>query len=227
MNVKYSFLIPYYKRGDLFKNTLNSYLMYYSNRTDYEIVLIEDYKNQINNEEHELLVSIIDEYSSKINFVYLKRPIEQTYNPSAHFNMAARESNGEFLLLTNPECMHQSDILCEFDLVFSSNPNVYIACACYDPILGWLDHSLYHNRLLHWCNAINKLDFFQLKGFDENYIHGIAFEDNDFVQKIIKSGMTIVRRDDIVILHQTHDRFENSELLDINAIYYNQKWGCT
>lgn len=223
--LKYSFIVPYYKRSDLLRNTLESYKLYYSDRQDYEIIIIEDYKNQTNQTEHNLLLRTLEEYKHNMHFVVVQRPQEEIYNPSPHFNSGAICANGEFLILTNPECKHTKDILSEFDKIFAKNKNSYIVCGCYDEMFGWKQHSAHENRLLHWCNGISKYNFYKIGGFDLNYVMGIAYEDDDFAIKIQQSSfLDIVIRDDLLIHHQSHEYITNQILWDINYEYFIKKW---
>ena len=43
--IKYTFVMPYYRRGVQFYNTLASLRYYYGDRNDWDIVIVEDSKN--------------------------------------------------------------------------------------------------------------------------------------------------------------------------------------
>ena len=220
--MKYSIVMPYYKRASLLDETLASFEKYYTHRNDWEVLIIEDYKNQIDNFEHTELLRVI-KLHPHINTRHLRRTQEQSLNPAKHFNMAVKESTGEYIVLTNPECKHQSDVLSDFDHVLDVTPHVYVVCNCYDNELGWLEHET-NRRDLHWCSVIAKPDYWKIGGFDEKYADGIGFEDNDFAEKIKHSDLPIIRLSRSVVLHQSHEREEYTEPWYKNEEYFNSKW---
>lgn len=245
--MKYSFILPYYKRSKQFQNTLESFIYHYHDRQDFEILIIEDYKNFIEITEHKALVDIIKKYTSRMNIsLHLSKNID-TYNPSSSFNQGALLSQGFFLIISNPECFHETNLLKGFDEEINRHgKNIYIICSCLavqnidikhkeliyyeDEIMtnycnGWLQHSIYNNRMLHFCTCISKENYLSINGFDENFKNGMAWEDVDFINTIKKSNMTLKLRDDLKVLHQRHNKeYQDKQLLDINARYYREKW---
>ena len=248
-SIKYSLLMPYYNRPTQFEMTLISFLMRYSLRKDYEVVLIEESKNIKNNEYHDTLLNIINKYSkpdpqngrlTSINIKHLQYCERDTLNPSVMFNYGAKNSAGEILVITNPECYHEADVLKGFDREFLMDPNIYVVCGCklVDMVPGgsyfdykfvmWYQHSVHNNRRLHFCSAITKENYFKIGGFDEGYVDGVAFDDDDFRDTIAyRSGLTIKLRDDLVISHLNHEisnEAKRQDLIDINRNYYIRKW---
>jgi len=71
---------------------------------------------------------------------------------------------------------------------------------------GWYNHSKYNANGLHFCSAISKKDLDDLKGFDEKYANGIAYEDNDFMHRILKKGMEVRIIDSPFVIHQAHKK---------------------
>jgi GT2 family glycosyltransferase len=63
--------------------------------------------------------------------------------------------------------------------------------------------------LLHFCTSISREQYNKIGGFDKRYMYGAAVEDVDFVEKVKKSGMTIIVRDDLVTLHQDHGKAQD------------------
>jgi hypothetical protein len=226
--MKYSFIMPYWKRSSLLKETLQSYKLQYQERNDYEIIIIEDFKNQIDEIEHANLIDVLSNFPDLLIKV-IQRPSEQTFNPCQHYNQGVAISCGEYLLLTNPECKHVSNILGGLDETFIQQPNAYVVCACFDTSYAgyWYQHSIYNNRKLHFCTAINKQTYMTIGGFDENYKDGISFDDDDFIATVDKHEIEIITRDDLVVEHQSHEHFKWNypELLYKNQNYYQNKWG--
>lgn len=232
--MKYSFIIPYYKR-DCFFFSLKSFEKYYSSRNDYEIIVVEDIKNRNDPYHHKLLNDIISRFKLPIKLILNE---EFTYNPSVSFNLGVKNSNGEYIILTNPECYHESDVLKGFDEE-ENKEEVYIVCAnksvvaiSYTDKLNyhfreWFQHSVQCNRCLHHCACISEKNYLKINGFDEEYKKGIAFEDDDFVWNINKHKIPIIQRDDLITCHIAHNREHidrQYHLYKLNGNYFNKKW---
>ena len=168
--MKYSFLLPYHKR-DTLTETAKSFLEFYSNRNDYELIIVESRRTWENEVEHNKLLNIIKEFESKMSIKHYKN-MDTGYSCSVAYNIAFKNSSGDFLVVTNPECYHTINILGEFDKLFEENKNCYIICACeaVNPDkthFSWYQHSIHMNRMLHFCTAISKRNWLRTNGFCE------------------------------------------------------------
>jgi hypothetical protein len=244
MAIKYSVLYPYYKRSGHLHNTLISFLHHYSDRDDYEIVIAEDFKNMMNNHEHAELLKIIERFKDHICIIHINIPVE-TWNPCIAFNCAAEAASGDFYLVTNPECFHLANVLEGLDEEFEKDPAVYVVCGCrnrigckffiesFDELGGvdgvWFSHSEYKKGCLHFCNAMSKRSWEKVGGFDEDYRDGIAYDDNDFINRVRRAQLKIVRRDDLLTIHIDHgaariDPVKRKKLAEVNWKVYSKKW---
>lgn len=230
--MKYSFIMPYFKRAKQFVNTLKSFQKFYGTRNDWEIILIEDGKNHNDYAEHERLMQIYQHFSGGIAIKYAVAEKSNVHDSSTYRNQAARMATGTYLVQTSPECLHTVDILHGFDVEFWLNPDKYIVCGCQDETMpnGWRHHSVHHPSRFHYCSALSKENYERIGGFDEKYSEGIAYDDNDFLCKILFDGkMTLVERDDLVVIHQLHDKEHmklpnRRELWLKNRNYFIEKW---
>lgn len=68
---------------------------------------------------------------------------------------------------------------------------------------GWYNHSIHRPEAYHFCTAISKKSLKKLNGFDERFALGIAFDDNEFVERI-ELFLNIKFIDEEIILHQNH-----------------------
>jgi GT2 family glycosyltransferase len=91
---------------------------------------------------------------------------------------------------------------------------------------GWYNHSIYNPGRFHFCSAIMREDLYDLGGFDERYAHGLGFDDNEFLNRILKKGMDVQMIDDPFVVHQHHDCANNADqsLMDINAKLYEKTY---
>jgi len=251
--MKYSILMPYYKRFLHLHNTLVSFKEFYKDRKDYEIIIMEDIKNIRNEKEHKQLLSLIEKFGIDLNIVHLETDFDPCINPCLSFNYAAKQAKGKFLVITNPECFHTKNILNGFDEEFDKNENVYIICGCFAVHFTafvesfkemetlswdktkfkefmWYQHSQKNNRGLHFCTAISKELYFKIGGFDEQYQYGRSYDDDDFRNTIMANKIPFVLRDDLLVLHIEHHKdYERSgeemnRLDNINSMYYKKKW---
>lgn len=225
----YSILMPYYKRSGQLHNTLVSFLYHYKDRRDYEVIIVEDEKNLKETDEHEKLLSVISDFSDKINIKHIVAEGITTNNPAPFYNLAAEKADGKILVLTSPECFHENNILERLNGVMGFNDNIYAICACrhvgifperiekfedFDYThLTWYQHSKFRNQSLHFCSAISKYNYNLIGGFDERFSHGIDYDDLDFREVVKSNGIEVVKLDDAYVAHQKHEK--NSELFDV------------
>lgn len=69
---------------------------------------------------------------------------------------------------------------------------------------SWFTHPVYRKLTFNFLSAMTMKDMRELGGFDERFADGFAFDDTDFLERIIKKKMTIdiVRRP--FCIHQFH-----------------------
>lgn len=218
--MKYSFLIPYHKRANLFHNTLVSFNHWYGTRNDVEILLGVDQKTWIDPQEKEALLNVIGKFPS-LNIKYLEvHGFPNTYNPSAAFNLCAKNAQGKFFILTNPECFHYTNILHDIDYFLNLSKDYYFVCACENGIVkdipigsfgefeykhhSWYQHSTHRNVCYHFCSVLSSDNYNKIGGFDERFMDGIAYDDDDLKEKIIHFGIKVVPVDSTLVIHQNH-----------------------
>lgn len=242
--IKYSILYPYYKRSGHLHNTFISFLHHYADRKDYEVIIAEDFKNSQNEQEHKALLKVLKQFESQISIVHINIPVE-TWNPCLAFNCAAEAASGDFFLITNPECFHYTNVLQGLDEEFEKDLAVYVVCGCrnktgckffiehFDELEGadgaWFSHAEYRCGCLHFCNAMSKKSWEKVGGFDEDYKDGIAYDDNDFIKRVLRAQLEIVRRDDLLTIHIDHgdaliDSVKRKKLEKVNWQVYHDKW---
>src|SRR4030042_7074651 len=216
--MKYSFIMPYFNKPDM-RLAFDSFYHFYGKRNDYEVIVVEDSKNNSLKELHDTLISIVDKFKGKINIRVVLDPVE-SYNPSTKYNLGVRESVADIIILTNPETPHTMDILSELDSEDFNNNYIVCSCSAVNLIKDggnflnsefkfhyWFQHTkLGNNFNYHFCTAISKSNYNKCGGFDERFSKGIAYEDANFVKRVIKSNINIKNRDDLITYHVEHPR---------------------
>ena len=241
--MKYSILMPYIRRAGQLHNTLISFEQHYvSQKNDFEVIIVEDEKNFLDQREHNSLVRILDYFRGWMNIKHLHISNRNQYNPAPLFNIAAQEASGEYFIITNPECFHQTNILKGLDEEFNKNPDVYVMCACesrkgcnhfiaaFDELKGehhaWYQHSIHRNAQYHFCSALSKDNWNRIGGFDERFGDGIGYDDDDFRDTVKHAGITVVTRDDLLTIHIQHEKSDrppgHRRLLRKNEELYKQ-----
>jgi len=226
--------MPYYNRESL-EYTLLSFKCLYEHRHDFEVIVVEEKKNVMNDEYHSKLMNIISIFNEIMSIQHLTYLTAELFNPSPLFNLGVDHAKGQYMVLTNPECYHAADILQGFDEEFDKNSNCYVVCSCINVIQcaskdfvqqQWLQHSIHNNRLLHFCSCISRENYIKIGGFDEEYAKGIAYDDDDFRNTVQINNIQIIPRDDLLIYHISHDvKYQyNVDLWNVNAKYYVSKW---
>jgi hypothetical protein len=244
--LKYSIVIPYISRAPQFHNTLLSFRHWYGNRRDIEVIVVQDRKNT--DADMEQILKFMAQFP-ELNIRSVMCSID-TRNPSPHYNQGVDIANGKYIIITNPECFHETDVIGGLDRLHEDN--TYIVCACkyrrsnldfpqkYEDVhfsstkgiktgeLDWYQHTQHRDLQYHFCSSLSKENYLKIGGFDERYIHGMGYDDLDFITTIRKSDMKIMSRDDLVVVHQYHEWTtsisEVCRLTQINSIEFGKKW---
>ncbi|MDF2552046.1 MAG: hypothetical protein K0R77_1321 [Chryseobacterium sp.] len=96
---------------------------------------------------------------------------------------------------------------------------------------GWYNHSVHRPEAYHFCTAISKKSLQKLKGFDERFALGIAYDDNELIERV-KALLRIKFVDEEIVLHQNHysqnsTSFQNREnkarLYRFNELIYKNR----
>ena len=235
--------MPYIDRAPQFHHTLLSYRHWYKDRNDYEIIIVEDAKNV--DESHNKLKSVISTFK-ELPIRLIKSKVV-TYNPAPAFNLGIRCAKGKYIIITNPEVFHYTNILEGLD--GRQKDDTYYVCACrleklpakYPAVYtsdinrdkkfktSWYQHTKFRNKQYHFCSCISKENYNKIGGFDERYIIGMGYDDTDFIETIRKSDLRIVAEDAFVTVHQYHEWILPTEqvqkLSNINKKIYEEKWG--
>ena len=74
---------------------------------------------------------------------------------------------------------------------------------------GWDNHSVYNPTYYHFCAAITRGNLDKLGGFDERYANGIAYDDNEFVERIKRLDISMEIPLEVSVFHQWHSKAEH------------------
>jgi len=119
--MKVSVVTAYYNRKALFYNTLLQ--LQHSVIKDFEVIAVDDGSGEENR---------LEALQSEFDFLKVIRldPADKWYtNPCIPFNTGFKAARGEIIIIQNPECLHNGDIL-EY-VVNNLRENDYLSFACY------------------------------------------------------------------------------------------------
>uniref|UniRef100_A0A6M3KL32 Putative glycosyltransferase n=1 Tax=viral metagenome TaxID=1070528 RepID=A0A6M3KL32_9ZZZZ len=233
--VKYSILMPYYNRAKQLESTLQSYHYYYGKRQDWELIVIQDPK-----ERPDVVIKILGRFSDLPTILAAGQG--NGNNPAVLYNQGVEWARGQTIILTSPEIYHVSDVLGRLDE--TQIEGNYIVCSCAAaidwalekrnsnaPCLVWTPDKWYQHgerrpAYYHFCSAISRGDWNRIGGFDPEYAKGVGYDDNDFRNLVLRSGLRLVPLDDVLTVHLPHGKpmEDRRKLLRINQTYYEKKW---
>lgn len=220
--MKISLVTAYYNRRKYFINTLESIKK--TKYDNFEVIAVDDASNDENR---------IDDLPIKYPFlkVYRIDPSDKKHvNPCVPFNIGFSKSEGDVIILQNPECYHVNDIISY--VAENIKENEYLIFSCYslsedktnmlfdnpeivktweynnrsasvDGDDAWYNHSIYRPVGYHFTSAISKIKLDELGGFDERYSNGLGYDDNEFLHRVRKICETKMI-DSHLVLHQYH-----------------------
>ena len=217
--LEYNIIMPYMDRPVLLHNTLVSLYHWYGARDDWEIIIVQDSKCAYPAD----LQDVVDIWTRRgLDIRVVDQEAPDSYGPSLLFNRGVAECRGRYIILTSPEIYHEANILAGLDKEFEANPDQYVICSCmnrtrprvnrkikrYGDLQGeasqWIQHSVHRPARYHFCSALSKALYLQAGGFDERFAAGFCFDDDDFRESVIKAGIPITQRDDLLTTHQWH-----------------------
>lgn len=257
--MKYSFILPVNNRSHLLSLGLESIASLNYSKNEYEVIIVDHMsddgiekviKSFVEKINIRHVIIDINLYPREINIIN-----GRFCNPALAQNVGGRFATGQFLILTSPEIIHHSENLVNLDLIDNLNnkfiygrvlqkkeeevfkdgqcdfskiekfvPNSYSEILC-----DWEKKGI--SISVYFIGIISKSLFYNLGGIDEKFMAGIAFEDDDFGNRIIAhSDITSEYKKNIFGIHLEHSReylgstsFAENEKLKINKIYLDSK----
>lgn len=183
------------------------------NRKDLLLNTLEAYEKLCNIEEAEFL--IITRTIKNLNWIpqNIKAKLitythEGTdFNPSKALNIGIKNSTSEKIIITCPEVKPITNIIEQ--LKEENN----VVCQVFDETAtGDKTRSLVNTKYrsgtpsMYFLAQFLKTNLETINGWDEDFMKGYAWEDDDFGTRFIREGLTFNVRDDIQAIHQYHPR---------------------
>lgn len=156
---------------------------------------------------------------------------EGPLNPCVPINRAVEASSGDVVVITNPEIEHEEPVLGEM-LSLLEGPDDYVVARCWDVDRKmWLaDASVDYTKNgrapvppgahFHFLAMLHRSLWEKAGGFDEDYRHGQACDDNDWLWRLHRAGARFRLTEGRVLHHHSHVRWP----IPHNAGLFYRKW---
>lgn len=201
---KISVILPYWERPKALCDGLFSLSKHYRDdreiRPDLEVIVVDDGSPTLPARD-----VVGKGGSGELGFAVklIELPIKQgPLNPCTPINRGVAESDGEFIVLTNPEITHRSPLLWEMrETIQKLGPKTYAHAAVWGlQSASWHTHSILNNAY-HFLCMMHRSLWDEAGGFNEAYREGYCFDDPDWLQRTLKAGAKIVWLDHLIADH--------------------------
>ena len=118
--MKISIVMAYFERREQLENTLYSISL--SKHEDKEVIIFDDASDND-------IYDLEKKYNFKIKIIKVCRQLKKWTNPCVPYNVCFSESEGDIVIIQNPECLHLGDIV-SFVAKNTTNEN-YLTFSCY------------------------------------------------------------------------------------------------
>ena len=146
------------------------------------------------------------------------------FNPSKALNLGVRNAKYDQIIITSPEVMPITDVLRQLEGFVGKN----VVCQVYDANEDGSQGQSLVNKIfraddpgMYFLAMFNRSDLEKINGWDEDFMLGYAYEDNDFGARWVRAGLPFEVNEEIKALHQYHPR---SETIPGGLVKNNQKF---
>lgn len=149
------------------------------------------------------------------------------FNPTKALNIGVRNAKYDNLILTGPEVKPKTQVLEQLSQYLDRN----IICQTFDEDYEGKLTSLVNNHFrndtpqAYFLGMFQKKDIEAINGWDEDFMLGYAYEDNDFGMRWVRAGLPFEVREEIQAIHQYHPRLEtvrNGATTNQEKYYWNK-----
>lgn len=132
------------------------------------------------------------------------------FNCSKALNLGVWNAKYDNIIITSPEVKPTTDVLGQLETKLGEN----VVCQVFDENedggLTTLVCSTFRadSPAMYFLAMFNKKDIEAINGWDEDFMEGYAYEDNDFGERWKRAGLPFSLCDEIKAVHQYHPRRE-------------------
>lgn len=136
--------------------------------------------------------------------------VKRGFNCSKALNIGVREAKYDNIIITSPEVKPNPDVLDKLEKELGKNIVCQVADQDQNGNLTILVSKTYRGDTpaMYFLAMFKKEDIKKINGWDEDFMKGYAYEDNDFGERWVRAGLPFEVREDICGVHQYHPRAE-------------------
>lgn len=151
---------------------------------------------------------------------------DKGFNPSMALNIGARNAKYENLIITSPEVKPNPDTLERLSRKLDTNVICQVSDQDEHGNLETLVSKTFRGETpaMYFLAMFKKSDIEKINGWDEDFMKGYAYEDNDFGERWVRAGLPFEVDEDIQGIHQYHPRSEtipNGSAINLQHYYDN------
>lgn len=152
----------------------------------------------------------LDEHRLMKDVKIIPYTVESGFNCSKALNIGVRAAKYDHIIITSPEVKPDTKVLDQLETKLGEN----VICQAFDQAEDGTLSSLVCSTFradspaMYFLAMFNKKDIEKINGWDENFMKGYAYEDNDFGERWKRAGIPFSVCDEIKATHQYHSRFE-------------------
>ena len=136
--------------------------------------------------------------------------VEKGFNCSKALNIGVRKARYKHIIITSPEVKPTTDVLAQFSKSIDKNIICQVDDQDKEGNLNILVNKSFRSETpaMYFLALFQKKDIESINGWDEDFMEGYAYEDNDFGDRWVRAGLPFEVREDIKATHQYHPRAE-------------------
>ena len=208
--------MPHYNRWGRLRLALSAYDDLYEGY-ELEIIVCDDGSDEI------------ESIESTFPLLRVDLPPSGPLNPCVPINRAVEAAKGDLILLTSPEVIHRTPVLRNMAEKLENRED-YVSASVFDAQRGYLTGRTARERgsrapyppgsEFPHCALLRRDFFWHAGGYDEDYRHGRAFDDNDFLWRLERAGAQFHSVPDLV--YHVHEPLKWN--LPSNEPLFRKKW---
>lgn len=132
------------------------------------------------------------------------------FNPSKAFNIGVKAAKSDNIIITSPEVKPTTDVLKQLTKLKGKNVICEVSDQDENGNLSLLVGETFRNSdpAMYFLALFNRLDIEKINGWDEDFMKGYAYEDNDFGARWVRASLPFEFHGEIKATHQYHPRSE-------------------
>lgn len=135
---------------------------------------------------------------------------ETGFNPSMALNLGVRKAKYDNLIITSPEVKPTTNVLEQLSELLDKNVVCQVQDQDENGNLTVLVSKTYRGDTpaMYFLAMFKRADIEAINGWDEEFMKGYAYEDNDFGDRWVRAGLPFEVHEEIQAVHQYHPRSE-------------------